>query len=72
MRAFSFYFRDSKVSVSYDRGDSAELIWIASLQIRGRVIAIDGTAGAVSADPEAEITRSVIKSLEWALATAKS
>lgn len=55
--------------ITYDGSLGDEVIWIANVVLDGQVQSIDGTTTVRSKHIQAEITRSVIRALEWTCVT---
>ena len=65
MNVFSCHFRGARVRVTYDGGFGDEVIWIANVMLDGHAQSVDGAVAVQSMHTQAEITRAVIRALEW-------
>ncbi|WP_165418472.1 hypothetical protein [Dyella amyloliquefaciens] len=65
MNVFSCHFRGARVSVIYDGDLGGEIFWIANVILDGHAQSIDGAFSVQSTHIQADITRAVIRGLEW-------
>ncbi|RAO74854.1 hypothetical protein CA260_18790 [Dyella jiangningensis] len=65
VKTFSCYFLGAQVRVRYERSGDEEAIWIANVVLDGRVRSIDGAAALQTPCAQSDVTRSVLRGLEW-------
>ena len=65
VKTFCCYFLGAPVRVRYEHSGDEEAIWIANVVLNGRPRSIDGAAALRSRCAQADVTRSVLRGLEW-------
>jgi hypothetical protein len=64
-KTFSCYFLGALVHVRYEHSGDEEAIWIADVVLNGHARSIDGAATLQTACARNDVTRSVLRGLEW-------
>jgi hypothetical protein len=65
VNSFCCDFLGAKVRVRYVRSGDEEAIWIANVVLDGRARSIDGATALQTTCTQSDITRSVMRGLEW-------
>lgn len=64
-KTFCCYFLGAQVRVRYENSCDEEAVWIADVVLDGRARSIDGAAPLQTACTRTDVTRSVLRGLEW-------